>query len=507
MRIKLIKQLKQYTILCALVLSAIVAIVFSPVASAVEVRQQSTFNHMQTGFTLTGAHANLECETCHAGGVFKGTPSACEGCHSPGRRVIATAKSATHVLTNAPCDTCHTNTNSFLGVRFNHIGVLPRSCSNCHNGVTGPGKPSGHLLTTAQCDSCHRNSAWIPAGFDHLSANPVVTNRCADCHNNVTALGKPANHQVTALQCDSSGCHTNTNYVTFAGLKFNHTTAVPGQCGTCHSGQSAGAPTQPPTHIPYSGLGCDNCHVTPPAATAFNAPMPTMNHSVVVGSMACSKCHNGSYRNQGSTGAMSKADKPGHVSTTYECNNCHYKGYVSFAGGVMDHYSVTPPVAGRCRSCHDTGVNGAKQKSAAHIPSANTIECDVCHTGFTSFPGAGATMNHAIVTGQACSACHTNTYSSQGSKLGGALATPTNHLTVNVGCDACHIGTTTWAYPPEKMNHVLNGNVSSCKTCHNTSSLVLGGMTKKTLGNHEGSKSTDDCITCHANRYTSWNKP
>ena len=506
MKINLFKLFKQFANLVALVFSALAVFAFSSVASAIDGRSQSSFNHMQTGFTLTGAHATLECETCHVGGIFKGTPSTCEGCHAPGRRVIATAKSATHVMTTAPCDTCHTNTSSFLGVRFNHIGVLPKSCSTCHNGVTGPGKPSGHLLTTAQCDSCHRNSAWVPAGFDHPSANPPVINRCADCHNNVTALGKPANHQVTSLQCDNSGCHTNTNYVTFAGLKFDHSTAIPGQCGTCHTGQSAGAPTQPPTHIPYSGLGCDNCHRTPPAATAFNAPMPTMNHGVVVGSMACSKCHNGSYRNQGSTGAMSKADKPGHVSTSSECNSCHYNGYVSFAGGVMDHYSITPPAANRCIECHGSGAGGAKQKTAAHIPTTN--QCDACHTGFASFPGGGATMNHAIESGQACAVCHSGGYTSQGSKSGGAKAKPANHVVTGLACNICHIGTTVWTYSQgEIMNHAANGNVTSCKTCHNSPKQYAGQMTTQQLGSHGGSKSTDDCITCHINRYTSWNKP
>lgn len=456
---------------------------------------------MQTGFLLTGAHISLECETCHVGGVFKGTPSACEGCHSPGRRVIATAKSSTHVMTTAPCDTCHTNTSTFLGVRYNHIGVLPRSCSNCHNGITSPGKPSGHLLTTAQCDSCHRNSSWIPAGFDHLSANPVVTNRCADCHNNATALGKPAQHLSTSAQCDSSGCHTNTNYVTFAGLKFDHAKAVPGQCGTCHSGQSAGAPVQPPTHIPYSGLGCDNCHVTPPAATAFNAPMPTMNHAVVAGTMACSKCHNGTYRNQGTTGALSKADKTGHVSTTYECNSCHYNGYVSFAGGIMDHNSITPPVANRCIDCHGSGANGAKQKSAAHFPTSN--QCDACHTGYVSFPGAGATMQHAVESGQACTVCHSGTYTSQGSKLGGAKAMTSisNHIPVTSNdCKLCHTGFNSFTSPLASSPAIHTSVSPVCKTCHaNTSPNYLGVTGKKMSVTHDKSTAVD-CAEggCHA---------
>ena len=43
---------------------------------------QNTFDHFSTGFELDGAHANVTCERCHAGGTFEGTPAACIGCHS-----------------------------------------------------------------------------------------------------------------------------------------------------------------------------------------------------------------------------------------------------------------------------------------------------------------------------------------------------------------------------------------------------------------------------------------
>ena len=32
------------------------------------------FDHLRTGFALSGAHTNARCESCHLGGVFKGTP-------------------------------------------------------------------------------------------------------------------------------------------------------------------------------------------------------------------------------------------------------------------------------------------------------------------------------------------------------------------------------------------------------------------------------------------------
>ena len=399
-----------YSLLTAALFTSM--LLFNPSqASAQAVRHSSDFNHMSTGFPLTGVHTNVDCETCHVGGVFKGTPTACSGCHSPGRRVVATFKSANHIVTNAACETCHTNSVSFLGARFNHIGVQPKACATCHNGSMGPGKPAGHVVTVASCDTCHRSSSWIPAGFDHMSASPTVLNRCNQCHDGVQALGKYPLHIATpSPSCDSAGCHPATKYSTFAGLKYNHATAVPGQCGTCHSGQTVGAPTQTPGHIPYTGYGCNNCHVTPPAATTFNSPMPTMNHAAVAG-LNCSRCHSGSYISQvGSLGlgALGKASKANHISTNAECNICHHL-YTTFAGAIVDHSLLSPPATGRCKDCHDgpnaTGLT--KSSVSNHIPV--TAQCDICHTGFTSFvsPLSTNTTQHTIgMPGIPCRTCH-----------------------------------------------------------------------------------------------------
>ena len=89
-----------------------------------------SFDHNATGFPLSGVHALTACETCHAAGVFKGTPKTCDGCHALGKRVVATPKSSSHIVTDAPCDTCHFNASTFLGARFNHGTALPGQCKN-----------------------------------------------------------------------------------------------------------------------------------------------------------------------------------------------------------------------------------------------------------------------------------------------------------------------------------------------------------------------------------------
>jgi len=140
------------------------------------------FNHIQTGFNLTGAHVQARCESCHIQGVFRGTPRDCATCHMQGNRMGASAKPMRHIPTAAPCDSCH-RTTGWTPASYSHAGISPGSCQSCHNGTISTGKPNGHVLTAASCDSCHRTTAWTPAGFNHAG---VVPGTCTTCHNGTT---------------------------------------------------------------------------------------------------------------------------------------------------------------------------------------------------------------------------------------------------------------------------------------------------------------------------------
>jgi hypothetical protein len=169
------------------------------------------FDHLRTGFALTGTHSKARCESCHLGGVFKGTPRDCETCHVSGSRFAKTnvVKNTGHIPTTQTCDTCH-NTRAFTGARMDHAGIAKGACSTCHNGTQATGKPNGHPVTTAACDSCHSPSAWRPvSNFDHSG---IAAGTCATCHNGSKATGMGPNHtpftQVGAIAgtaCDS--CH------------------------------------------------------------------------------------------------------------------------------------------------------------------------------------------------------------------------------------------------------------------------------------------------------------
>ena len=449
------------------------------------------FNHMKTGFPLTGAHAKVQCETCHTGGLFKGTPKDCAGCHSVGRRVVAPAKSANHMLTTAACETCHTNDVTFLGARFNHLGVQPKGCMSCHRGLTAPGKPNGHVQTTASCDSCHRTSSWIPAGFDHAAPLPT----CETCHGPAgPAKGmNPANHVPTnGKSCDS--CHTN--FVTFLGAIFDHIGAT--QCNTCHITGQYGAKTKTAGHIPTGSTSCDSCHLGNGFVSFAGA---TMKHDAVL-STPCSTCHNGSYISQKGSlglGAQSKLSKPNHVVTTAECGDCHL-GRSTFIGGYFNH--VSPPagqvVVGNCNSCHDGTHALGKTNSATH--AATNAQCDSCHNpaaannGYTSF--AGATFNHVGVAG-ICGTCHLG-------QTAAKTKTNTHIPTTGNACDLCHVSTanfTSFAAPTMQHSAVLS---IACFTCHNGNYITEGinPLGARAMPSGHIAINGASCGSCHSS--TAW---
>ena len=208
--------------------------IFPPTASA-----EIDFDHMLTGFPLTGPHARVDCVDCHDRGIFKGTPSECEYCHRQGGPVNATSKPLRHIPTNAPCEDCHNPaaSNWSESVKVDHNSFSDTNCSLCHNGITAPGKPVNHPNTMADCLICHsQNSSWNIVNFDHSS----IIGTCSSCHS------KPTNHIAGSNNCDE--CHT-------AGTIWNKVTidhaSLVSPCASCHS-KPVGLITSPNT--------CDDCH-------------------------------------------------------------------------------------------------------------------------------------------------------------------------------------------------------------------------------------------------------
>jgi hypothetical protein len=158
----------------------------------------ATFDHNLSAFALTGKHAQVACEACHAKNVFAGTPTDCYACHRKDD-----AHSGQY---GTACGACHTP-NGWTPASFDHSrfpltnGHAGLACTRCHSGGVFAGLstacsvchavPPYHagLFTGMACNQCHNTSAWSPAGFPLAHPGGCEGNclghqgaSCRDCH-------------------------------------------------------------------------------------------------------------------------------------------------------------------------------------------------------------------------------------------------------------------------------------------------------------------------------------
>jgi hypothetical protein len=457
---------------------AIALAVFSLQAIAESPMIGRDFDHMTTGFPLLGGHATTPCETCHVAGVFKGTAKACDGCHALGRRVVATPKNVNHVVTDAPCDTCHFNNYTFLGATYNHGTVQPGQCTMCHNGNITTGRPasshSAGLKLTGSCDNCHRTYAFLPATWNHVG---VLPGTCANagCHVQGSNQYYREKHVYSYGLMRTNNCDDCHNFVTWTPRHIAQTKL----CSGCHNDVDAKGPLSFTGHMTIpAGVDCQACHAsTTTASTSWVGG--GYNHAaagVILGAGTCSTgsgCHG--------TGSTNRFTAASHIyspktytlmMTTPGCDSCH----LSFSIWTPPTH-ITP--TGTCNSCHD----------------------DVQAKGPASYAG------HTTVGTTVCTLCHTKTTASQSSAWAGASGgAPAGH-TYTGTCTNCHptSGTT---YTGATLHAQFGG--ATCASCHLTKGLTYTLNNPIQTKNHNQPK---DCAAsgCHApggnvgSAYTQWN--
>ena len=455
-----------------LVLGACAALAQTPA------RSQAAFDHLKTGFALTGKHVQTRCESCHQNGIFKGTPRDCASCHLSSMRFARgnVVMPQQHLPTQLSCDSCH-STQSFVGARFNHQGVVPGTCTSCHNGSTGSGKPSGHIQTSASCDSCHRTNAWSPAtSFDHAG---VLPGTCSSCHGAGRASAKPARHMPTNAGQSCDDCHRS--FTAWRPTAWNHSQMpVTGQCASCHTGGYPPADGRPANHVPYATVpaaasaNCDTCH-----RGSYSTWANGRLHANVSVTTGCASCHTGTYLN-----AVGKPNNATHATVTGNCESCH-RSTSTWAGARTDHASFN--AATNCASCHNGSA--AAGKPGNHVPT--TASCFSCH----NVSPAGWTptkWNHTQVTvTAACASCHTGGYPPADGRPANHIPYQTVPITAAANCDSCHRGSyTTWGNGRLHANHSIS---TGCVSCH--SGAYLNAVGKPNNATH--ATITGNCESCH----------
>lgn len=408
--------------------------------------------------------ASADCSKCHAdttnGPGINGTSSSgyatatpfvntvhpayttgCRSCHNATYdNSIYLAKShptdSVHSTVDAngwECNACHTTTGNFKETNpVNHQDptIKTQACVSCHvaGNTTEPiGKGPSHPSTSDTCQDCHQAGGSFTAGFDHTTLDKGGSNyglACTTCHDGVTATGKAQNHVATTRDCVS-----------------------------CHAGY-------PPTASTFAG-------------GTFDHTGPEMTGRL------CMDCHDGTI-----LGALGKSAKPDHVVTSADCAACHtttaFKPATTF-----DHTGVTSGCADA--GCHNEGSTSAKSVSddlnaptKLHIPIKNNgqeVNCYSCHKN----PGgtfANATMDHSVVTFEACESCHDGKHDGANTAHVATTKSSTHFVTSVAACASCHKSTSAWTVGVSDYKHTSGGGfpgthnankVTSCSQCHNNS--------------------------------------
>jgi len=395
-------------------------------------------------FPLIGAHATVDCDSCHKGaavGQFQGLSTQCISCHQTDF-INTKSIGIDHVQLklSTQCEQCHSMDN-WMTTKFDHSVTgfaltgahATLDCSACHAG--------GKFNTVqATCVGCHladfnktNNPPHAQAGFP---------NTCQNCHN--TSAWDPA---------------TNFDHNTFTKYPLigAHAT-VP--CAQCHiNNQFVGTPTD-----------CFSCH----QKDFTNATQP--NHVQSGFPHNCTQCHNTtSWMNATFDHSTTGFPLTG-AHTTVQCAQCHVNG----------NYNLTSTNTA-CVSCHLKDFQGATTPN--HVQSGFSQTCEQCHNT-TSWTGAsfnhsttGFTLTGAHTTLQ-CTQCHNTTFSPNGA-----------YNLTSTACVTCHLkdfqGTT-------NPNHVQSGFPQTCQNCHNTTNWTGGSFDHSTTGfTLTGFHTTLQCAQCH----------
>jgi hypothetical protein len=494
-------------------------------------------------FPLTGAHAAVDCDSCHKGAAnskFQTMSTDCYSCHAADYKATTNPNHAASQF-SITCEGCH-GTDNWLNAKFDHSSVgfplsgghsvPPRQCADCHvnnnynltstacvschikdfQNTINPNHVQGGFAQT--CELCHSTTAWQPATFDHsksgfplTGSHTVPPRQCADCHVN-------NNYNITATTCIT--CHQN-DYNT-ATTPVPHT-GFPTTCENCHDTLhwTDGKFDHSATGFPLTGLHtvpprqCIDCHV---------------NNNYALNSAACVSCHLKDF--QGTT-------NPNHVTSNFPqtCEQCH--STTTWLNATFNHdstgFSLTglhmvPPrqctdchvnnnynlSSAACVSCHLKDFQGTTNPN--HVTANFPQTCDSCHStttwlnatfnhDSTGFPLTGLHTvpprqctdfhinNNYNLSSTACVTCHLKDF--QGT-------TNPNHVTANFPqtCEQCH-STTTWlnaTFNHDSTGFPLTGNHTvpprQCTDCHVNNNYTL---------------TTTTCISCHQTDYNNATTP
>ena len=478
------------------------------------------FDHSLTGYTLTGAHVNLDCAECHKRDFIRdnqlrlktetylGLGTQCTACHTDFHQ---------GTLSNT-CTDCHTTESFVSASQFSHAKTdFPLrgahqnvDCASCHQVTTRNGSSFQEFsgVTFTNCSSCHNDPHSGRFGGNcrecHVEESFHVLRGMGDFNHNRTRFPLAGKHRtINCTSCHDTRAHTSPMFKDFAGKDVTNCTACHddvhdqifgNDCRACHSEESFRAVRNftaldhQKTNFPLEGkhevVDCRKCHEAP-------AMIESLPHN------RCADCHTDFHEGQFVTN-----------SRTPDCASCHtVDGFAGSTFTVAQHNETAFPLTGAhlatpCFSCHFTedkwlfkniGTRCIDCHTDIHAGSIGIQyyqdqTCTSCHvteswrsvvfdhtlTGFT-LEGAH--------TRQACSACHLPDHTADG----------TNQIVfsgLSADCVSCH-------QDIHRQQFEVNG-VTDCSRCHGYAHWSPGAFDHNTARFVlEGAHVTVACDACH----------
>jgi hypothetical protein len=210
------------------------------------------------------------------------------------------------------------------------------------------------------------------------------------------------------------------------------------------------------TGVPYSDLGCKNCHV----ATCDDchkteiAGKAAYSTEVAKDQARCLKCH-------AREASMMKIDKAQnhedvHVLAGMQCMDCHTGSDVHGDGTEYASMKQAGAVSPKCETCH-----GKIAQTASHTVHAGKLDCDACHV-------------RQVVS---CTNCHFETLVKTGKRVAVPVSDWVFLMNRNGKVAAANMqtfvaeGDKTFLMFAPQFSHSVMKNGRSCEECHATAAV------------------------------------
>jgi hypothetical protein len=392
------------------------------------------FDHRVAGFPLEGAHAKLQCRSCHKTRSFLGLSQSCTSCHADPHKGALT-----------PCTRCHSMTAWKPAPKFDHAKArfpltglhVKVACAKCHATPAFRGVPFARCTDChkdphagrfgATCTQCHSTAGWTvqaTANFDHAKTGFALTGahktaQCSECHRGGKFKGTPracnschrdVHEGRMGKSCER--CHSTSTFRSVANFDHSRTRfPLTGQhlktrCAQCHAnGRLRGVPLtcngcHSDPHKGRLGSSCDRCHSTASFTnvTSFDHDKTRFPLRGAHRTAKCQACHT-----KGRALRFARFDQcsgchkdPHGGQLKGDCATCHtVERFLPSRFGVDDHQRTKFPLAGAHLAVPCNGCHTRKEKVVQF--RLRSAACSDCHRD----PHRGETARFG-----ACTSCH-----------------------------------------------------------------------------------------------------